>query len=64
VELPAFLPKGSPVELTYEYNANQVLEVAVKACGNQANVTIERNTGLAPAEVGRAKASLGAIAVT
>ena len=34
VELPPFLPKGSPVELTYEYNANQVLEVAVQACGN------------------------------
>ena len=34
VELPPFLPKGSPVELTYEYNANQVLEVAVEACGN------------------------------
>jgi molecular chaperone DnaK len=63
VELPAFLPKGSPVELTYEYNANQVLEVAVNACGNEAKVTIERNTGLAPDEVERAKASLGAIAV-
>jgi molecular chaperone DnaK len=64
VELPAFLPKGSPVELTYEYNANQVLEVAVNACGNQAKVTIERNTGLAPDEVERAAAGLGAIAVT
>src|SRR5205814_7243926 len=64
VELPAFLPKGSPVELTYEYNANQVLEVAVNACGNKANVTIERNTGLAPEEVERATASLGAITVT
>src|SRR5207247_7883809 len=63
VELPAFLPKGSPVELTYEYNANQVLEVAVSACGNQAKVTIERNTGLAPDEVDRATASLGAIVV-
>ena len=48
VELPPFLPKGSPVELTYEYNANQVLEVAVDACGNQASVSIERKTGLAP----------------
>ncbi|HEY4284411.1 MAG TPA: Hsp70 family protein, partial [Chthoniobacterales bacterium] len=64
VDLPPFLPKGSPVELTYEYNANQVLEVAVNACGNQANVTIERNTGLAPDEVERATASLSAIAVT
>jgi molecular chaperone DnaK len=64
VELPAFLPKGSPVELTYEYNANQVLEVAVYASGNRANVTIERNTGLAPDEVERATKRLGAIAVT
>ena len=63
VELPAFLPKGSPVELTYEYNANQVLEVAVNASGNQAKVRIERNTGLAPDEVDRAAQSLGAIAV-
>jgi molecular chaperone DnaK len=63
VELPAFLPKGSPVELTYEYNANQVLEVAVSASGNQAKVRIERNTGLAPDEVERATAGLGAIAV-
>jgi molecular chaperone DnaK len=63
VELPAFLPKGSPVELTYEYNANQVLEVSVNACGNEATVSIERNTGLAPNEVERATAGLGAIAV-
>jgi len=63
VELPAFLPKGSPVELTYEYNANQVLEVAVNASGNKAKVRIERNTGLAPDEVERATAGLGAIAV-
>ena len=63
VELPAFLPKGSPVELTYEYNANQVLEVSVNACGNEATVSIERNTGLAPNEVERATARLGAIAV-
>src|SRR3954452_10945025 len=63
VELPAFLPKGSPVELTYEYNANQVLEVAVNASGNQAKVRIERNTGLAPDEVERATKGLGAISV-
>ena len=52
-----------PVELTYEYNANQVLEVAVSASGNQAKVRIERNTGLAPDEVERATKGLGAIAV-
>jgi molecular chaperone DnaK len=63
VQLPAFLPKGSPVELTYEYNTNQVLQVAVDACGSQAIVRIERNTGLAPDEVERATAGLGAIPV-
>ncbi len=59
VELPPFLPKGSPVELTYAYNANQVLEVAVQAGGNEKKVTIERNTGLAPSEVAQAAANLG-----
>jgi molecular chaperone DnaK len=63
VELPSFLPKGSPVELTYEYNANQVLEVSVSASGNVAKVRIERNTGLAPDEVERATKGLGALAV-
>jgi molecular chaperone DnaK len=63
VELPPFLPKGSPVELTYEYNANQVLEVAVQAAGNQKKVTIERNTGLAPSEVAQAAAALDEISV-
>ena len=57
------LTQRLPVELTYEYNANQVLEVAVSASGNQAKVRIERNTGLAPDEVERATAGLGAIAV-
>jgi molecular chaperone DnaK len=64
VKLPPFLPKGSPVELVYEYNANQVLEVAVLAAGNQAKMTIERNTGLAPAEVAAAAASLAELRVT
>jgi molecular chaperone DnaK len=63
IQLPAFLPKGSPVDLTYQYNANQVLEVAVEACGNRAHVSIERNTGLAPDEVGRAASSLGELSV-
>jgi molecular chaperone DnaK len=63
VELPAFLPKGSPVELTYEYNANQVLEVSVEASGNVAKVTIERNTGVAPSEMGAATAKLGSLSV-
>jgi len=63
VKLPPFLPKGSPVELVYEYNANQVLEVAVHACGNQTRISIERNTGLAPSEIEAAKASLAELTV-
>lgn len=63
VELPAFLPKGSPVELTYEYNANQVLEVSVHACGNEASVEIQRKTGLAPSEIAAAASSLKALSI-
>ncbi|MEY2481038.1 MAG: molecular chaperone DnaK [Verrucomicrobiota bacterium] len=64
VELPPFLPKGSPVELTYEYNDNQVLEIAVNACGKQAKVKIERNTGLAPEQIDQAAAGLEALVVS
>jgi molecular chaperone DnaK len=63
VELPPFLPKGSPVELTYQYNANQVLEVSVEACGNRASVSIERKTGMTDAELDRATAALGQLSV-
>ena len=63
VELPPFLPKGSPVQLVYEYNANQVLEVAVHAAGNEKKMSIERNTGLAPHEVADATTRLAALTV-
>ncbi len=63
VELPPFLPKGSPVELTYEYNANQVLEVAVQACGNCASVSIERKTGLNDADLDRAAQALEGLTI-
>jgi molecular chaperone DnaK len=58
VQLPPFLPKGSPVELTYQYNANQVLEVQVQAAGNHAKVSINRNTGLDPEEIQKATSGL------
>lgn len=58
VKLPPFLPKGSPVELTYQYNANQVLEVSVEAAGNRSQVSIDRNTGLAPDEIQQATSGL------
>jgi len=58
IELPPFLPKGSPVELTYSYNENQVLEVIVDAYGRQNRVQIARNTGLSDAEIETATADL------
>jgi molecular chaperone DnaK len=64
VKLPPYLPKGSPVELTYEYNANQVLEVRVQAAGNQAKVAIDRNTGLAPEEIHQATSGLEELRVS
>ncbi len=63
VELPAFLPKGSPVALTYEYNANQVLQVSVEASGNRAKVSIERNVGISPGEMEAASANLQSLSV-
>jgi molecular chaperone DnaK len=58
IELPPFLPKGSPVELTYTYNENQVLEVIVDAYGRQNRVQIARNTGLSDSEIETATADL------
>jgi molecular chaperone DnaK len=63
VELPPYLPKSSPVELTYCYNSNQVLEVIVDAFGKQNRVTIQRNTGLSEDEMASATMSLSLIKV-
>lgn len=63
IELPPFLPKGSPVELTYSYNENQVLEVVVEAYGRQNRVSIARNTGLSESEIATATADLSLITV-
>lgn len=63
IELPPFLPKGSPVELTYTYNENQMLEVIVDAYGRQNRVQIARNTGLSESEIEMATADLQQITV-
>ncbi len=63
IELPPYLPKGSPVELTYQYNNNQVLEVVVDAFGKQSTVSIARNTGLSVDEIENATASMSLIKV-
>ena len=63
IELPPFLPKGSPVELTYRYDANQVLEVTVDAFGKQNRVSIARNVGLNELEIEAATADLAQITI-
>jgi molecular chaperone DnaK len=63
VSLPPFLPKGSPVHLSYQYNTNQVLEVAVEACGQRSQVVIERNTGLTNEEIPAAASTLGQLKI-
>lgn len=63
IELPPFLPKGSPVELTYTYNENQTLEVIVEAFGRTNRVEISRNTGLSDSEIERATADLAEIRI-
>jgi molecular chaperone DnaK (HSP70) len=63
VTLPPFLPKGSPVHLSYQYNNNQVLEVAVEAGGQRSQVLIERNTGIAQHEIPQKASSLGELKI-
>ena len=54
LELPAGLPKGSSIHVTYQYNLDQTLEVTVKGpSGEIAKATIERST-LDEAEVAEA----------
>ena len=64
IELPPFLPKGSPVELTYYYNENQVLEVVVEAYGRTNRVSIARNTGLSENELELATADLAQLQIS
>jgi len=62
-ELPPYLPKGSPVELTYRYNPNQILEVVVDGFGKQKVIEIQRNMGLSEDEVAQATAKMSLIRV-
>jgi len=63
VTLPPFLPKGSPVHLSYQYNTNQVLEVVVEAAGQRSQVVVERNTGIAHNEIPEAANNLGELKI-
>ncbi len=63
VELPPFLPKGSPVDLKYEWDTNQVLHVTVNAFGKTSTVQINRDSAMSPAEMAAAHASLSLLKV-
>lgn len=63
VDLPPFLPKGSPVELIYHYDVNQVLNVTLSAYGKANRVTISRNLGLSDSELSDASADLSSIQI-
>ncbi len=63
IELPPYLPKGSPVELEYQYDANQVLEVTLNAFGKQNQVSIARRTGMSDEELKTATADLSRVEV-
>ena len=63
IDLPPFLPKGSPVELTYRYNTSQVLDVVVDAFGKTSRATIQRNTGLSEDEMAGAARNISLIKV-
>ena len=58
IDLPHRSPKGTPVEVTYSYNSNQVLEVVVQAAGRESRAEIDRNAGLSAQELRRAAADL------
>ncbi|MDZ4815643.1 MAG: Hsp70 family protein [Verrucomicrobiota bacterium] len=58
IELPPYLPKGTPVDVIYKYNANQILEVVVKVQDKTARVEIQRSGGLNSAEVDKAREHL------
>ena len=56
--LPPGLSKGSPIDVTYEYNSDQILHITAKGPNETtANVTIERKT-LSDEEVREAKRHL------
>ena len=64
VDLPPMLARGTPVELTYHYDASQVLEVTVDVANRHSSVSIRRNTGLADEEVAQATADLALVRVS
>ncbi|MFQ3578496.1 MAG: hypothetical protein SNJ52_05745, partial [Verrucomicrobiia bacterium] len=63
VELPPFLPKGSPVDLTYAWDANQTLHVTVDAFGKRSTVAINRDSAMSTEEFAAAKVGLSKLKV-
>jgi molecular chaperone DnaK len=64
IELSQRLAKDTPVELTYSYTANELLEVVLEVEGQQGRVTLDRNGGLTDAELKRAATDLCSLQVS
>ncbi len=62
--LPASMPKGTPVSLTYRYTEDQVLEVLTEVAGQVSRATIHRAAGLSDEEVAAAAMDFDRIAVS
>jgi molecular chaperone DnaK len=63
IDLTERLPKGTPVEVTYAYTSNELLEVVVEVQGRQSRVTLDRKGGLTDAELKRAATDLSIMQV-
>jgi molecular chaperone DnaK len=63
IEFPHLMDKGSPVDVTYRYNKNQVLEVIIQACNRENRVQIARDFGMSESDVAEAKAELAKLTV-
>ena len=64
IELPEKLPQGTPISVTYRYDANQILEVIAKVEGREVTTKINRNAGLSDTELDKAKMNFSRIQVS
>jgi molecular chaperone DnaK len=63
IEFPHTVQKGDVLEITYQYNRDQVLEVIVRACNSQQRVRISRAREFSDAEFAKAENELRQLVV-
>jgi molecular chaperone DnaK len=64
IDFPQVMQRGSPIEITYTYTRNQVLEVTIEAFNCVNRVQIARGSGMSEAELATASAELAKINVS